>query len=651
MKFFSISLVILLFSAPAGAGAPYREAEAEFFSLERASLQELLNIKTSVASAAGAPLRETPGLVTIITREEIQGSGARNLMDVLRLVPAFEFGVDVQGNLGLGVRGSWANEGKALLIWDGQPYNEMAYSTLQFLRFPVDQIDRIEIIRGPGSVIYGGLAELAVINIMTRGRENFAGNSVYGWQGFTAGGRARSAGGYTFGRVYGRTSVSAQLFVSEAQLSDRTYRDLFGNSFDMNGDSGMHASSLNLFASNGGLSARFIADDYDRMERDHYDTLLATGATKVRFPVRGFDVSYELRAAENLKLVPRLYWQESRPWKEIDEHFPYDKRTRRYFGGMTALYSPSEKTDIRAGAEFFQDQVKVDGFTSPESSYASGDERLYDNFALFGEAGLDLGLVRMNAGGRYDHNCQYGSSFVPRLAVVRLYRDFHFKAIYSQGFRSPSIENIRLNPDIKPEKTTAAEFEAGYQASESVFVSATAAQTIIRRPIVFYYDSVADTEHYANYPRTGTRSWGAALRFKEGSSRFDIGYAGYSAYLNRVPGYSAADPASLLAFPRHKATLNSSFPLSAGLTLSPSAVYLSARAGYDTLTDIKSYNAVTLINLYASLKDRLAEGLTLGLGVYNLFNSANYFIQPYDSGHAPLPGGSRELALKAEYEF
>ena len=655
----SLTLIIfLLFAARAGAAPSYPGNEAEFFSLERASLEEMLNIKTSVASVKSAPLRETPGLVTVITGEEIESSGARDLVDVLRQVPDFEFGVDVQGNLGLGVKGNWANEGKALLIWDGQPYNEMAYSTLQLFRFPVDQIERIEIIRGPGSAIYGGLAELAVINITTRGQKNFSGASAYGAYGQTAGGFARRGGGLSFGRVYGQTSVSAQVFAAESQLSDRVYGDFSGNSYRMSGSSGMYPRSMNLFVSNGGLSARLLIDDYYMMERDHFDTILATGATRVGFPLQSFDVSYELKAAEDLRLVPRFYAQDSRPWKELDEHFPYDKRAQRYFGGLTAFYTPSARADLSAGAEFYQDRVEVGALTSAQSSYVSGDRRRYDNFALFGEAGLDLELFRLNAGGRYDHNSQVGASFVPRLAVTRLYEKFHFKAIYSQAFRSPSIENIRLNPSIKAERTTAAEFETGYQVSNSVFVSANAFETLIKRPIIFYYDSSLNTENYVNYPRTGTRGWGASLKFKNGSDRAELGYSRYSAFHNRVPEYEAPDSSVLLGFPKHKVALNSSFALSKSLTLSPSAIYLSERAGYYTAcnnvfsaADIKNYNAVTLLNIYLSLKDRVAKGLTLGFGVYNMFNSPDYFIQPYNSDHAPLPGGSRELALKAAYEF
>ncbi|MBK7861870.1 MAG: TonB-dependent receptor plug domain-containing protein [Archangiaceae bacterium] len=125
----------------------------------------------SVASATGVTVStaESPGVVTVITREEIHDMGARDLIDVLRFVPGFDFSNDVEGTVGLTVRGIWALEGKALVLLDGMPYNDLEYGNVLFgNRAPVDLIERIEIIRGPGSAIYGGFAALAVINIVTR---------------------------------------------------------------------------------------------------------------------------------------------------------------------------------------------------------------------------------------------------------------------------------------------------------------------------------------------------------------------------------------------------------------------------------------------------------------------------------------------------
>lgn len=68
------------------------------------------------------------------------------------------FATDVQGVVGLGVRGLWPAEGKHLLIIDDIEMNEMQFASTQYgNEFPADQIKRIEIIRGPGSAIYGAI--------------------------------------------------------------------------------------------------------------------------------------------------------------------------------------------------------------------------------------------------------------------------------------------------------------------------------------------------------------------------------------------------------------------------------------------------------------------------------------------------------------
>jgi outer membrane cobalamin receptor len=173
----------------------------------------------------------------VITGEDIRFSGARNLVDLLRLVPDFEFVADVQGNTGLAVRGNSAIEGKVRIIWDGHTYNEILYGTVQFDRFPVDQIEKIEIIKGPVSVIYGGLDEMAVINIVTKSPAALDGGRLYAGYGQMREAWGRKFGGYQFDRVYGETSFSALTHVSSAQRSDRTYRDFSGNTYNMNGDS------------------------------------------------------------------------------------------------------------------------------------------------------------------------------------------------------------------------------------------------------------------------------------------------------------------------------------------------------------------------------------------------------------------------------
>src|SRR5688572_21880304 len=163
---------------------------------EESALQKVLNQNLTVSSSKALTTRETPGIISLVTAEEIQNSGARDLTDILRLVPGFDIAQDLQFVMGIGLRGNWANEGKVLVLMDGQPFNELLYQTVAVgNRFPVDAIERIEIIRGPGSAIYGGSAEYGVINIITKAAASLNGVNVYGTAGFLSEATGRTNGG------------------------------------------------------------------------------------------------------------------------------------------------------------------------------------------------------------------------------------------------------------------------------------------------------------------------------------------------------------------------------------------------------------------------------------------------------------------------
>jgi len=86
-----------------------QQEEVDIFEM---SLEDLLNTEVSVASQKSLGQRESPGIITVLTEDDIRLSGARDLIDLLRLVPSFEFGFDVEGVVGLCVRGTLAHEVK-----------------------------------------------------------------------------------------------------------------------------------------------------------------------------------------------------------------------------------------------------------------------------------------------------------------------------------------------------------------------------------------------------------------------------------------------------------------------------------------------------------------------------------------------------------
>ncbi len=141
--------------------------------LSNASLEQLGTINVYTASKHLQSAREAPSSVTVITADEIQRYGYRTLADILQTVRGFFVTYDREYS-SLGVRG-FARPGdynnRVLLLVDGHRLNDNIYDEAMLgTEFPVDLdlIQRIEIIRGPTSSLYGSNAVFAVVNVITK---------------------------------------------------------------------------------------------------------------------------------------------------------------------------------------------------------------------------------------------------------------------------------------------------------------------------------------------------------------------------------------------------------------------------------------------------------------------------------------------------
>jgi outer membrane cobalamin receptor len=338
----------------------------------------------------------------------------------------------------------------------------------------------------------------------------------------------------------------------------------------------------------------------------------------------------------------------------------YERQAERYTGSLLALYDASSRLRVTGGAEVYRDLGSlIDGGLSPESLFNGGASEVgYTNGAVFGEGALTTDWVNLTLGARFNRHSQFGSSFVPRLALTKVAGKFHVKALFSKAFRAPAINYIDLNPLIKPERTTVWELEAGYRLSQRSFLSANVFDVTIHKPIVFSFDEETQTDQYQNFSQTGTRGFELDYRYKA-----DRGYAGFTcsyyatAGKNEVDYYRVENHGNLLlAFPPHKWTAHGSIQLARKVSLNPSLVCLGARYGYvfDESTQgpaVHKFNSTLLANLYLRLEDIGGTGLELGAGIFDLFGQNYPFIQPYAGSHAPLPAPSREFVVRFGYRW
>ncbi len=676
-------------------------------------LEKFINSLISVATQKSLSTRNTPSVVTLITEEEIKTSGARDLIDVLRLVPGFDFALDEEGRVGIGIRGNWANEGKVLLRIDGQEMNEIYTAKLFFgNHYPVDLIKRIEVIRGPGSAIYGGFAEFGVINIVTKGVNDLKGIQIGGTLGQMTGTYGRQNFQFYVGTKWKSKTISFSMFNGRGQRSNREAYGFYQNDSLINlygvgaysslaGNSEINPSYSNFSFTYKKFSFRTIGDFYEVTDVNNI------GGNKRRNIKYGLEnsyteLSYQFKINDKLTITPKLnsiyQFPNTRGVSDSQQLENFKNGINRNRLNVTAFYDVTHRINFIGGAEVFADHAQA----NTTGRLQVGDRDVsYFNVAAFAQGIFNLPEVNITAGLRYDHNSAFGQAFVPRLGLTKKYNKFHFKFLLSGAFRAPSIGNVArsfngdytifnngkndtivLHPGIKPERTFVFEAEVGYQLSSKVFVTANIYDITIRQPIVYYfyqndfiqqkYGFDAGINVYQNFDRTGTRGFELDFRLKDTWGYLNFNYSFYSlASKPRISAYAVStfnfqpelreevNRQQVLGFASHKLNVNWTYYLRKGFSANITATLYGPRYGYDVKVGTGKFDVdgqlirkpiSALGNLFFR-HENLLKGFHLGAGIYNVFDAHFDFLQPYFGLNTPLPGPAREYVLKASYEF
>lgn len=633
------------------------------------SLDDLLETPIAVASQAQARTsRDAPGVVTSMSREEIVASGARDLLEVLQLIPGFSFHTDVEGVVGAGFRGLWGHEGKVLLIVDGHELNELLYSTVQFgNHLPVQLIERVEVIRGPGSAVYGGNAGLAVINVITRGAKDLMGAELGGRYAQSIRGLADRSLGLSAGWSFDTAGldVAVNVALGQGRRGHGQYQDFAGTRYEMGDVAALDPAVVNLSLKWKGLGFRFLYDDYRVGSQDGYGLVAAAPAT-VRFRTLAADLRYRLEKWDRVVPTAFVQWRLQQPWEVEDStsELFYKKAATRLKGGVLVEINPHDDVKIVSGVESWGDfaWLTSDQLVGTQTDFRGRSSVSYANVAAFAQASWDNPWVNVSAGGRYEWNSQVGSNFAPRIALGKRLDRLHLKALYSGAFRSPGIENINLNPGITAERTQVVEAEVGLQLNELFYAGVNGFYMHMQNPIVYGVDPNTSEESYVNAGPVATSGYELELRVrgKHGFARATYSLAMPSENLveaYQVPGRSDA----LLGFAAHKVTLNGLWRVWRGLQAGGSAVFFSERWGYLTpgapdsegnpLGALGQQPSTLGVNVWLGYQGLFLSGLDLSAGVDNLFNAPVAYLQPYDGGHAPLPGGARTFYVRLSYAW
>lgn len=413
--------------------------------------------------------------VVVVTARDIESSGQLSLAQVLQ-----QFGgVETATSGGIGsatsifLRGS--NSSHALVLVDGVRVSSATLGTTAIENIPLAQIERIEIVSGPASGLYGSDAIGGVIQVFTKGSRKSPEASVVAGIGTdrTRTLRAQLGGGA------GDTSYSLAAGYHETDGHDATRPTI---SFDRHNPDDDGYRNTNVSAK---LSHRFgerheIGAGVLHSEgRTKFDNGLATDdrTEQTLTTVSAFSRNRLTDRWESLVRLAR-----GRDDSDSIGSFPDRFRTDQ----DQALWQNTlrfEGQSVVAGFEYLGQ--KVDATTAYEATQRTVRSAFAGYVGEFGAHALEANLRR-------DDNSQFGSPTTGSLAYgYQLAKGARLRAVYGEGFHAPSFNDLYYpgfgNPDLKPERSRSAEIGLALEGAGQRF-SATAFDNRIEDLIVFFFD-------------------------------------------------------------------------------------------------------------------------------------------------------------------
>jgi outer membrane receptor for ferrienterochelin and colicins len=511
---------------------------------ETTSVNEEMILFQEIPSVFGASkydqkVTEAPSSVSIITARDIKLYGYRTLADILNSVKSFYVTYD-RNYSSVGVRGFGRPEdynNRILLVIDGHRMNDNLYD-MAFIGtdgvLDVDLIDRVEIIRGPGSSLYGSNAFFAVVNVITRrgrdlkgtefsseaaGYETYKGRLSYGNR-FSNGLEAILSGS-----SYG--SKGQQLYYPEFDPATPLHDPRAANGGNTVGTdydryiSYFAKSSFRDFTFEGGYVSRTKGIPTASFGTDFNDPGNKTT------DARGYgDLRYEHNLGRQTDLTVRLFYD----WYRYDGYYVYSGVLNKDLGIGESWGSEMKISTmlfdihrIIAGLEY-QDNTRLDQKNydiDPYTLYLD-DNRSSQRWAAYAQDKFDITpRLSLTAGARYDHSDTLGDSTNPRLALIFVPREkSSVKLLYGTAFREPSPFELYYqsstnmsNPDLKPEMITT--YELVYeQFAGDQFHATASAYTYRITDLINQAEVAPSVTAYRNLNQVNSRGFEIALENK-----------------------------------------------------------------------------------------------------------------------------------------
>src|SRR3989339_32792 len=515
--------------------------------------------EVAIATRHETKISKAPGIVTVITAEEIKNLGYRTFVEILRTIPGFE--ILKSGDTGVvvpAVRGITSSN-KVRLMLNGHfvnsPFTGSAFG--RFDDFPVENIKRIEIIRGPGSAMYGENAFTAVINIITKDTKDIDGVKVSsGYGSFDT-----YDENIVFGKKLGEVSISGMVHYRQSdgfdgivESDNQTRIDNALSSFGFSPvsqapgrvEDGRQEFDLNLKTTykdvyfEGWYSNRnrgpFIGPQYALNDESDVESNYVFG-----------EVGYKKTFEERLTFKPRVYYDQfdnntyiesfsegvkldtdgdgnynTYPdgfigngkviQKIIGTEIPFDYEL--FDGNVITMgleYRLISQTNVRFSSNFHPATYEpLDSLRDFSDTYPFLKEATRRIWSVYLQDTWDItDTINLTLGARHDQSSDFGGAISPRSGLTWAFmKDASLKLLYGEAFRAPSFLEmfttnqpaIQGNEDLDPETIRTYEIGLSYRFNKYVtsgvnYFNNDIKDLIVRRTL----ESNQNTSRYENF--------------------------------------------------------------------------------------------------------------------------------------------------------
>lgn len=627
--------------------------------IEQALDHDQRSLRTTLADMSESDVREAPSNVIIITARQIQASGARDLYEALRLVPGLSFGRDVDDVVGIGIHGNWAEEGKCLFMLNGLQLNENDFGTYSIgQRIPLDNVERIEVIMGPGSVIHGGYAALGVINIVTRTART------------AIGAQASASASYAGDRISGtRYTVSGSNAIGadqEVSYLAHLYRGYRSGASTLLPDS----TPISFADSTAGQSAAFQFGYRWRGLKGHiyymdegFEVSDGGYQTRMRDMILALEQRKEL--GKRVQLGWKLIHDDQIPWYYVntDEAERIASNTSNVRTSLQGNINIKLKPwlSIRIGGQAYRQRSTFFRRRGVEFAINGSRAITMTDAAGFAELEAKGKLGTLSTGYRFESNSLTGRYQAPRVSYAKVMGRFHVKVQASRAFKVPTIMNLNYGPvdgAITTEHVTTLETELGVRIGAHSQFTGNLYRTVIRNPIVYVYDAVS-LDNYINRNCSGTEGFDARYQLERDRFNIHLGYGIYRTIAESdLPETELPDHCSrgYQALPTQRATATMAGDLGRHFTVRGQYQWSSMRYSYQFVDQSGTMALVAwapehVVNMGITWRPDDAGKWSIDVGMYNALDIQRHIVNPSGNGSIPLTLTGREYALKLTYRF